>query len=81
MLVRATAVTTGGAFSLFEELRPLTDTPMHVHAHEDELFYVLDKGKRHMPGQEKRMKEEQKWHLVNFIRSLAKKEAASKEAK
>jgi hypothetical protein len=41
MLVRATAVTTGGAFSLFEELRPLTDTPMHVHAHEDELFYVL----------------------------------------
>jgi len=46
-----------------------------------ELFYVLDKGKRHMPGQENRMKEDQKWHLVNFIRSLAKKEAASKETK
>lgn len=39
-----------------------------------QLFYVMDKGKRHMPGQEGRMKEDQKWHLVNFIRSLAKKE-------
>ena len=42
MLVRATAETTGGAFSPFEELPPLTDTPVHVHAHEDELFYVLE---------------------------------------
>ena len=31
----------GGAFSLFEERNP-TDTPAHVHAHEDELFIVLD---------------------------------------
>src|SRR5918993_5698517 len=41
ILVRASAAATGGAFSVFEEHDPV-DTPMHVHAHEDELFYVLE---------------------------------------
>jgi mannose-6-phosphate isomerase-like protein (cupin superfamily) len=41
VLVRATAASTGGAFALFEEHDPV-DTPLHVHAREDELFYVLD---------------------------------------
>lgn len=42
ILVRASAQTTGGAFSLFEELPPMADTRLHVHEHEDELFYVLE---------------------------------------
>jgi mannose-6-phosphate isomerase-like protein (cupin superfamily) len=42
ILVRASAEATNGAFSLFEELPPLVDTPLHVHEHEDELFYVVD---------------------------------------
>jgi mannose-6-phosphate isomerase-like protein (cupin superfamily) len=42
ILVRASAESTGGAFSLFEEIPPLVDTPRHVHEHEDELFYVLE---------------------------------------
>jgi mannose-6-phosphate isomerase-like protein (cupin superfamily) len=42
ILVRAPAEATGGAFALFEEVPPLVDTPAHVHAREDELFYVLD---------------------------------------
>jgi mannose-6-phosphate isomerase-like protein (cupin superfamily) len=42
ILVRASADSTGGAFSLFEELPPLVDTPRHVHEREDELFYVLE---------------------------------------
>jgi mannose-6-phosphate isomerase-like protein (cupin superfamily) len=41
ILVRASAETTGGAFTLFEEVPPLADTPLHVHENEDELFYVL----------------------------------------
>ena len=41
VLVRATAASTGGAFSLFEEKEPV-DTPLHVHEHEDEAFYVLE---------------------------------------
>ena len=42
ILVRASADTTGGAFSVFEELPPLVDTGLHVHANEDEIFYILE---------------------------------------
>ena len=41
ILVRASADTTGGAVTIFEENEPV-DTPLHVHEHEDELFYVLE---------------------------------------
>ena len=42
ILVRVPSEASGGAFSLFEELPPLADTPLHVHRDEDELFYVLE---------------------------------------
>ena len=42
ILVRASAESTGGTFSLIEELPPMADTPLHVHAKDDELFYVLE---------------------------------------
>ena len=41
ILVKASAETTGGAFTLFEEREPV-DTPLHIHEHEGELFYVLE---------------------------------------
>jgi mannose-6-phosphate isomerase-like protein (cupin superfamily) len=41
ILVKATAQTTGGGFSIFEESSPV-DTPLHVHEHEDELFFVIE---------------------------------------
>jgi mannose-6-phosphate isomerase-like protein (cupin superfamily) len=40
-VIRASAGTTGSAFSIVEEVAPL-DTPLHIHAHESELFYVLE---------------------------------------
>jgi mannose-6-phosphate isomerase-like protein (cupin superfamily) len=40
--VRVTAEESGGAFSLFEEVPPMIDTPLHVHEREDELFYALE---------------------------------------
>ena len=40
-LVKASADTTGGSFSIVEEIEAL-DTPLHVHEREDEIFYVLD---------------------------------------
>lgn len=40
--MRLSAETTGGAFTLFAEVPPLVDTPLHVHENEDELFYVLE---------------------------------------
>jgi mannose-6-phosphate isomerase-like protein (cupin superfamily) len=41
ILIKASAESTGGAFALFEESEP-EDTPLHIHEHEDELFYVLE---------------------------------------
>ena len=41
VVVKASADTTGGAFTIFEENEPV-DTPLHVHAREDEVFYVLE---------------------------------------
>ena len=41
ILVKASADTTGVAFTIFEENEPV-DTPLHVHRDEDELFYVLE---------------------------------------
>jgi mannose-6-phosphate isomerase-like protein (cupin superfamily) len=39
--IRASAASTGGAFSIVEEIHPL-DTPLHIHERHDELFYVLE---------------------------------------
>ena len=41
VVVKASADTTAGAFTIFEENEP-GDTRLHVHEHEDELFYVLE---------------------------------------
>lgn len=48
-----------------------TDAKAMKEKTDAELFFRLTKGRGHMPGQENRLKEEQKWHIVNFIRSLA----------
>jgi mannose-6-phosphate isomerase-like protein (cupin superfamily) len=41
IIVRASGASTGGAFSLIEEVDPV-DTPLHVHRDEDELWYILE---------------------------------------
>jgi mannose-6-phosphate isomerase-like protein (cupin superfamily) len=41
VVVKASADATGRAFTIFEENEPV-DTSLHVHQHEDELFYVLE---------------------------------------
>ena len=40
VLLRLSGDETGGAFTLFEE-RNGVDTPLHVHANEDEVFYAI----------------------------------------
>jgi mannose-6-phosphate isomerase-like protein (cupin superfamily) len=42
IVVHAEAEATGGAFSVLEESPPLADTPLHVHANEDEFFYAVE---------------------------------------
>ena len=41
VLIRASAESTGGAFTLLEEIDPI-DVPLHVHHRHNELFYVLE---------------------------------------
>ena len=43
-----------------------------------ELHYIILKGKGKMPGGEARFKGEKAWHLVNYVRSLARKVAPAK---
>jgi mannose-6-phosphate isomerase-like protein (cupin superfamily) len=42
VVIHADAQSTGGALGVMEEVPPLADTPLHVHANEDELFYALE---------------------------------------
>jgi mannose-6-phosphate isomerase-like protein (cupin superfamily) len=41
VVVKASARTTAGAFTIFEEHDPV-DTPLHVHANEAEMFCILE---------------------------------------
>jgi mono/diheme cytochrome c family protein len=42
------------------------------------LFYIIKNGKGDMPAEGDRAKPEEIWNLVNYVRSLAKKDAAAK---
>ena len=43
-----------------------------------EIFYIITKGRGEMTGEGDRLKPEERWDLVNYIRSFAKKEPATK---
>ena len=38
-----------------------------------ELFYKISAGRKPMPGAEKTLTDEQRWHVVNYTRSLGRK--------
>lgn len=59
------------------KLRDYRDPASLKEFTDGELFYILAKGKGKMPGDEERMKPEQRWQLVNYIRSMAKKAPAT----
>ena len=43
-----------------------------------ELFYIITKGKGKMSGEGDRLTDTQRWNLVNYVRSLAKKGTPTK---
>ena len=59
------------------KLRDYRDPVALKDVTDGEMFYILTKGKGDMPGQEGRMKPEQLWNLINYIRSLSKGKAAA----
>jgi mannose-6-phosphate isomerase-like protein (cupin superfamily) len=42
LFIRASRDLTGGAFTLFDFVPPVADMALHVHAKEDELWYVIE---------------------------------------
>jgi mannose-6-phosphate isomerase-like protein (cupin superfamily) len=42
IVVRLSAEASGGTLTILEEVPPLVDTPLHVHAKEDEVFHILE---------------------------------------
>jgi hypothetical protein len=52
----------------------LTDPALQKDRTDGELFYILKNGHGNMPLKGDRAKPEQPWDLVNYIRSLARKQ-------
>lgn len=52
----------------------LTDPALLKDQTDGELFYILKNGHGNMPKEGDRVKPEQLWDLVNYVRSLAKKQ-------
>ncbi len=46
-----------------------------------ELFYIIKNGKSDMPPEGTRLKSDELWSLVNYVRSLAKKNAPPEDKK
>ena len=57
------------------KMKDYTDPAALKDVTDGTLYYIVEKGKGQMPSQEGRMSAHQKWNLINYIRSLAKKSA------
>ena len=44
-----------------------------------EIFYIIKNGHKDMPAEGQRVKTEQNWDLVNYVRSLAKKKSDAEQ--
>lgn len=51
----------------------LADAKMMNSMTDGEIFYKITEGRRPMPSFKKQLSDEQRWLLVNFIRTLAPK--------
>jgi mono/diheme cytochrome c family protein len=54
------------------KLNSLTDPNTLKDRTDGEIFYVIKNGYQDMPPEGDRVKPEQNWDLVNYVRSLAK---------
>jgi mono/diheme cytochrome c family protein len=57
----------------------LTDPALHKARTDGELFYILKNGHGNMPPEGDRVKAEQLWDLVNYVRSLARKQPPAQQ--
>ncbi|MFZ3217893.1 MAG: c-type cytochrome [Candidatus Acidiferrales bacterium] len=59
-------------------LRDYRDPAALKDSTDGELFYIIKNGKGDMTGEGDRLKADDIWNLVNYVRSLAKKDSAAK---
>ncbi|HUJ96061.1 MAG TPA: cytochrome c [Terriglobales bacterium] len=64
------------ASDMKQKLVDFTDPAALKDVTDGEMFYVIKNGKGQMPAEGDRVKAEQAWDLVNYVRSLAKKAPA-----
>lgn len=57
----------------------LTDPALQKDRTDGELFYIIKNGHGNMPLEGDRVKPEQLWDLVNYVRSLARKPPADQK--
>lgn len=50
----------------------LTDSELIASQSDGELFRKVTMGRRPMPGYKASLSDEQRWHLVNYMRAMAK---------
>jgi mono/diheme cytochrome c family protein len=71
----------GGAGDLAKNMKskmPDFRDPSSLKGHTDgELFYIIKNGKGEMEGEGQRVKPENTWDLVNYLRSFSKLQAAT----
>ncbi len=56
-----------------------TDPATLKNLTDGELFYLIKKGKDQMPPEGDRVKNEEIWDMVNYVRSFAKKGSTAEE--
>jgi mono/diheme cytochrome c family protein len=57
------------------KLADFTDPTTFKDRTDGEIFYIIKNGHNDMPAEGPRIKTEENWDLVNYVRSLAKKKA------
>jgi mono/diheme cytochrome c family protein len=68
---------TGQAMKL--TIADFTDPATLKDRTDGELFYIIKNGQQDMPPEGQRVKVEENWDLVNYVRSLAKKPVADQK--
>ncbi len=58
-----------------------TDAHMMKEMTDGEIFYKLSEGRMPMPGFKTKLSEEERWNLVNYLRTLAQKNPAKGPAR
>jgi mono/diheme cytochrome c family protein len=69
-----------GPEAMMYTVKPANFSDAHMMAEmtDGEIFYKMTEGRQPMPSFKKQLTDEQRWHLVHFVRTFATRPAAGK---